>query len=88
MVRAGGPRAAKRNLSLWSTRKYDEIDGRLLEAREEKQLIADLTAHSGGRPSVPEQLLIKRTARSLIILGVLERVSSRATISVTCRRGR
>jgi hypothetical protein len=73
MPRAGGPRAVKRNLSLWSKRDFDAIDGRLLEAREEKRLIKALTEHVGGRPSVTQEILIKRTARSVIMLEVLER---------------
>jgi hypothetical protein len=72
MARAGGPRAVRRNLNLYSRRGFDAIDGRLLEAREEKRLIKALTEHV-GRPSFPEQLLIKRTARSLVMLSVLER---------------
>ena len=73
MARAGGPRAVKRNLPQGSVRKYDQIDGRLLEAREEKQIIADLTAHVGGRPTAPQKLLIKRIARASIIVSIIER---------------
>jgi hypothetical protein len=72
MARAGGPRAVKRNLSLWSTRKYDAIDGRLLEAREEKRLVKALSEHV-GQPTFPQTLLIKRTARSLVMVSILER---------------
>jgi hypothetical protein len=72
MARAGGPRAVKRNLSASSRRKYNEIDGRLLEAREEKRLIQALTEHL-GQPSFPQQLLIKRTARSLVMVSIIER---------------
>jgi hypothetical protein len=56
---------------MWTTRHIDEIDGRLLEAREEKRIIRDLSEHCGGRPSAPQAMLIKRTARSLIILSIL-----------------
>ena len=73
MPRAGGPRAVKRNLSLWSRREYDSIDGRLLEAREEKKIIRALSEHVGGCPSVAERLLIKRVARSLIMVSLLEK---------------
>jgi hypothetical protein len=73
MPRAGGARAVKRNLSLWSTRKYDELDGRLLEAKNEKRFVAALTEHIGGRPSITQEILIKRTARLLIMIGQLER---------------
>jgi hypothetical protein len=72
MSRAGGPRAVKRNLSLWSRRGYAEIDGRLLEAREEKRLIQALTEHV-GQPSFPQQLLIRRTARALVMVSIIER---------------
>ena len=69
----GGPRQVKRRQSVWCKRGFAELDGRLLEAREEKRLIRALGEHVGGRPSVPQQLLIRRTARSLIMLGILER---------------
>jgi hypothetical protein len=73
MPRAGGARAVRRNLSLWSTRNLDQIDGRLLEAREERRLIKALTEHVGGRPSATQEILIKRTARFVLMLEVLER---------------
>jgi hypothetical protein len=58
---------------MWSARDFDAIDGRLLEAREEKRIIRELSDHCGGRPSAPQAMLIKRTARSLIILSILEK---------------
>jgi hypothetical protein len=72
MARAGGPRAVRRNLNVYSRREFDAIDGRLLEAREERRIVRALNDHV-GQPSVPEQMLIRRTARVLIMLGVLER---------------
>jgi hypothetical protein len=72
MARSGGPRVAKRHLSLWSKRDFYAIDGRLLEAREEKRLVNMMTAHV-GTPSVLQQLLIRRAARLLIVIGLLER---------------
>jgi hypothetical protein len=73
MARSGAPGGVKRNLSLWSKRNFDAIDGRLLEAKEEKRLIKALTEHVGGSPSVTQEILIKRTARFVIMLEVLER---------------
>jgi hypothetical protein len=58
---------------MWSKRKYDQIDGRLLEAQEEQQLIAELTQHIGPGITVPQKLLIKRVARASIIVSILER---------------
>jgi hypothetical protein len=72
MARAGWPRVAKRHLSLWSRRDFFALDGRLLEAREEKRLVRLLTEHV-GTPSVVQQMLIRRAARLLIIIGLLER---------------
>jgi hypothetical protein len=69
----GGPRQAKRKQSLRSRRGFAELDGRLLEAREEKRLIRELTAHCGGHPSITQMVLIKRSARLLIMIGQLER---------------
>jgi hypothetical protein len=73
MARAGGRRAVKRNLSALSRRKYDAIDGRLLEAREEKRIFLALTEHVGGAPSVTEELLIRRTARAAVLVSIIER---------------
>ena len=67
-----GPRQAKRRLSLWSARNYGELDQRLAEAREERRIIEDLTRHV-GRPSIPQAILIKRSARLLVMITQLER---------------
>src|SRR5919106_7042987 len=67
----GGARQAKRKQSLWSSRGFAELDGRLLEAREEKRLIRELTRHV-GTPSITQEVLIKRAARLLIMLSQLE----------------
>lgn len=53
-------------------RGYCELDGRLVEAREEKRLIAELSEHV-GRPTITQRILIKRAARLLIMIGQLER---------------
>jgi hypothetical protein len=53
-------------------RGYCELDGRLVEAREEKRIIRELSAHVGV-PSITQAILIKRAARLLIMLGQLER---------------
>jgi hypothetical protein len=57
---------------MWSKRDFYAIDGRLLEAREEKRLVRMITEHV-GTPSVLQQLLIRRAARLVIIIGILER---------------
>src|SRR5688572_6113046 len=67
-----GSRQAKRKLDLWSRRDYCALDGRLVEAKAEKKLVGELTRHV-GQPSVPQQLLIRRAARLLIMLAILER---------------
>jgi hypothetical protein len=72
MSRAGGPRVARRQLSMWSRRDFFALDGRLLEAREEKRLIRVLREHV-GTPSVVQELMIRRAARLLIVIGLLER---------------
>ena len=54
-------------MSFWSPRKWGELDGRLVEAREEKRIIADLTRHV-GQPTIPQKILIKRAARLLVML--------------------
>jgi hypothetical protein len=64
---------AKRTLPLWSKRNYDAIDGRLVEAKVERQIIGELTNHVGGFPTAPQRLLIKRTARLVVMLGIIER---------------
>ena len=53
-------------------RGYCELDGRLVEAREEKRVIRELSEHV-GRPTVPQRILIKRAARLLVMIGQLER---------------
>ena len=68
----GAAAQKRRRLSLWSMRGYCELDGRLVESREEKRLIAELSEHV-GRPSVTQRILIKRAARLLIMIGQLER---------------
>jgi hypothetical protein len=72
MSRAGGARVARRQLSIWSKRDFGELDQRLLEAKEERRLIRLLTEHV-GRPSIVQELMIRRAARLLIVIGLLER---------------
>jgi hypothetical protein len=68
----GGARQVKRRLSLYSSRGFAELDGRLIEAHEEKRIVGDLTRHV-GRPSITQMILIKRAARLLIMITQLER---------------
>jgi hypothetical protein len=71
------PRSARaqvhRCLNLWSRRGFDALDQRLVEARAERQIIADLTHHVGGQPSAPQRMLIRRAARLAILVGILEK---------------
>ena len=68
----GSSRQARRRLNLWSKRGFAELDGRLAEAYEERRIIADLSRHV-GQPTIPQKILIKRSARLLVMLSVLER---------------
>jgi hypothetical protein len=72
MARAGGPRVARRQLSIWSKRDFGALDARLLEAKEEKRLIRLLSEHV-GKPSIVQELMIRRAARLLLVIGLLER---------------
>jgi hypothetical protein len=49
------------------------LDGRTREAQRGRDVIADLTAHLGGSPSVPQRILIQRIAKLLVVIEVLER---------------
>lgn len=69
----GGPRFAKRRLSMWSRRPLTAIDGRTLEARREKEVVAELVAHVGGHPSAVQKILIARAARLTVVIELLER---------------
>jgi hypothetical protein len=65
-------RQARRKLDLWSRREYAALDGRLIEAKEERKIINELSKHVGA-PTTPEKILIQRIARSLVIVSILER---------------
>jgi hypothetical protein len=69
----GGPHFASRKLSVYSRRPLAAVDARTLEARREKALVAELTAHIGGDPSVVQRLLIARAARFAVIVELMER---------------
>src|SRR5918996_2557014 len=71
MARAGGARAVKRDLSQFSRRKYGTLDGRLVEARSEAQIIDGLSDPE-RRASTARALLIKRLARANIICDMVE----------------
>ena len=68
---SGGPRPVKRKQPLWRYRGFAELDGRSIEAQEEKRLIRELSEHV-GRPTAVQRVLIKRAARLLIMIGQLE----------------
>jgi hypothetical protein len=69
----GGPRFASRKLSIYSRRKLAAIDGRTLEARRERQIVAELTEHVGGAPSTVQRILIARASRLLVTVENLEK---------------
>ena len=69
----GGPRFASRKLSTWSRRPLQAIDARTLEARRERLIVAELTAHLGGHPNFPQQILIARASRLLVVIELMER---------------
>jgi hypothetical protein len=69
----GGARQVKRSLKPFSRMRFDELDQRILEAKEERSIIAGLTDHVGGQPTFPQMLLIKRIARSVIMLATIEK---------------
>jgi hypothetical protein len=69
----GGPRFASRKLTMYSRRPLAALDGRTLEARRERQILADLSAHVGDAPSAVQKILIARAARLLVMVEVMER---------------
>jgi hypothetical protein len=64
---------AKRRLTRWSRRAFDQIDQRLAEAKQEQALIKGLVEHIGGKPSLPQTIMIKRIARLTLLTAQLER---------------
>src|SRR5687768_15539098 len=69
----GGPNFASRKLSIWSKRPIGAIDGRTLEARREKAIVAELVTHVGGAPTPVQKLLIARAARLAVTTELIER---------------
>jgi hypothetical protein len=58
---------------MYSTRPLAAIDGRTLEAKRERQIAAELTAHVGGAPNTVQRILIARASRLLVLIEVMER---------------
>jgi hypothetical protein len=69
----GGPRFVSRKLPPFGKCKVSALDGRTLEAKLERQVTSDLTAHVGGAPSVVQRILIARAARLLVMIEGMER---------------
>jgi hypothetical protein len=58
---------------VYSRRRWGELDQRTAEALEERRIIEALTAHVGNNPTAPQQIMIRRAARVLIMVTLLER---------------
>jgi hypothetical protein len=58
---------------MWTTRKLTVLDQRTLEARREREILNELIAHVGGKPSAPQKLLISRAARLAVTIELMER---------------
>jgi hypothetical protein len=50
-----------------------ELDARTLEGKTERRAIRELTAHLGGDPTFPQEVLIRRAARLLVMVEYMER---------------
>ncbi len=57
------PKRVRRRVKPLAANVAKRIDGRTREARMLKQLRDELIAHVGGKPSVPERILIDTAAR-------------------------
>jgi hypothetical protein len=65
-------RKSPQRLSVWSKRHFGQLDQRTAEAIEERRIVRELTEHV-GRPTAPQRILIRRAARALVIVTLLER---------------
>jgi hypothetical protein len=70
---SGGPRPAKRKINLRRFAVGRELDARTLEGKTERRAIRELTEHVGGNPTFPQQVLITRAARLLVMVEHMER---------------
>jgi hypothetical protein len=72
MMPRGGPRPAKRKVNVRRYEQVKELDARTLEGKTERRTIRELTAHVGGDPTVPQRILIRRAARLLVMVELME----------------
>jgi hypothetical protein len=70
---SGGPRPAKRRINVRRFAVGRELDARTLEGKSERRAIQELTAHVGGNPTFPQEVLIRRAARLLVMVEYMER---------------
>jgi hypothetical protein len=70
---SGGPRPAKRKINVRRFAVGRELDARTLEGKSERRAIQELTAHVGGNPTFPQEVLIRRAARLLVMVEYMER---------------
>jgi hypothetical protein len=64
-------RRSPERISVWSRRKLGELDKRTAESLEERRIIADLQRHVRA-PTAPQRYLIKHTARTMVMLTLLD----------------
>jgi hypothetical protein len=69
----GGARPVKRKVNVRRYEAVKELDARTLEGRTERRAIRELTAHVGGVPTYPQEILIRRAARLLVMVELMEK---------------
>jgi len=70
---SGGARPARRKINVRRFAVGRELDARTLEGKSERRAIQELTAHVGGNPTFPQEVLIRRAARLLVMVEYMER---------------
>ena len=55
------------------SKRLRRLDGRTREGQREREVIAELTAHLGGKPTTPQLILVQRVAKLLVVIELLER---------------
>jgi hypothetical protein len=69
----GGPRPARRKVNVRRYSQVKELDARTLEGKTERRTIRELTRHVGGSPTFPQEVLIGRAARLLVMVELMEK---------------
>jgi hypothetical protein len=69
----GGARPAKRKVNVRRYFQVKELDARTLEGKTERRALRELTAHLGGNPTFPQEVLIRRAARLLVMIELMEK---------------